>query len=82
MNFKKAKWVEWENGHSVANMAFGIQLAVYEYDGKWIWKMGNVAFTFKQGKSKNAFVAKANAQHAFYLYVQENLEKCIERESI
>jgi len=82
MNFKKAKWVEWENDCSVANMAFGIQLTVYEYDGEWIWEMGNVAFTFKQGKSKNGFVAKANAEHAFHQYVIENLEKCTEGESV
>ena len=76
MYFKKAKWEEWENDYSVAKMAFGIQLTVAKGKDKWIWQMGNLSFVFKQGKVKNEFVAKANAEHAFYVYVEENLAKC------
>jgi hypothetical protein len=78
MNFKTAKWEEWKNDYSVAKMAFGIQLTVTKSKDKWIWQMGNLSFVFNQGEVKNEFVAKANAEHAFHLYVQENIEKCIE----
>ena len=79
MQFKEANWEEWESGYSVAKMAFGIQLTVTKCKDNWIWQIGNLSFVFEQGKVKNEFVAKANAEHAFHLYfqyVQENLEKC------
>ena len=76
MNFKKAEWKELGNDYSVAKMAFGIQLTVAKGKDKWIWQVGNLSFVFKQGKAKNEFVAKANAEHAFYVYVEENLAKC------
>lgn len=69
MNFKKAKWVECENDCSVANMAFGIQLTVYEYDGEWIWRMDDEVFTLERGRSKNEAMAKAKAEHVFHQYV-------------
>jgi hypothetical protein len=78
MQFKEAKWVEWGNGHSIANMAFGIQLTVYECDWEWIWRMGNDAFTLKHGKARNVFMAKIMAEHSFHRYVLENLDVCTE----
>ena len=82
MQFKEAEWESRKGTEEVANMAFGIQLIVYKYDGEWIWRMGNLSFVFKRGKVKNEAVAKAMAEHAFHLYVLENLEKCTEGESI
>lgn len=78
MTFKRAEWESRKGTEEVANMVFGIQLTVHEYDGEWHWRMGNVAFTFKRGTSKNSFVAKAKAECAFHQYVIENLEKGIE----
>jgi len=78
MTFKKANWEKRSDGYYVANVAFGIQLTAGKSFDKWIWQMGNLAFVFKQGKVKNEFVAKANAEHAFHLYVEENLDKCTE----
>ena len=78
MEFKKANWEEWEDGYSVANMPFGIQLTIAKGEDKWVWQMGNFSFVFKQGKVKNEFVAKAKAEHAFHQYVIENLDKCTE----
>ena len=79
MNFKQVEWEKRSDGYYVANVAFGIQLTVGKSFDNWIWQIGNLSFVFEQGKVKNEFVAKANAEHAFHLYfqyVQENLEKC------
>ena len=76
MNFKKAKWVEWENDCSVANMVFGVHLTVYENEGEWLWQMDNEDFTLERGKSKSKAMAKIMAERAFHQYVIENLEKC------
>lgn len=81
MTFKKAKWEEQGTEYSEAKLPFGIQLTVAKGKDKWIWQMGNLSFVFKQGKSKNEFVAKANAEHAFHQYVLENLEKSLEEEA-
>lgn len=78
MTFKRAEWESRKGTEEVANMAFGIQLMVYEYDEEWVWQVVNETFIFNQGKSKNDFVAKVMAEHAFQLYVLENLEKCTE----
>ena len=82
MQFKEAEWESRKGTEVVANVAFGIQLTVFEYEGEWIWLMGNEDFTFKKGKSGNVFMAKIMAEHAFHQYVIENLEKCTEGESI
>ena len=77
MQFEEAEWESREGTEEVANMVFGIQLTVFEYEGEWIWQMGNEDFTFKKGTSKNVFMAKIMAEHAFHRYVIENLEKGI-----
>ena len=76
MNFKQVEWEKRSDGYYVANVAFGIQLTAGKSFDKWIWGMGNLSFAFKQGKCKNEQMAKANAEHAFYVYVEENLAKC------
>jgi hypothetical protein len=78
MTFKKPEWESRKGTEVVANMAFSIQLTVYEYDGEWIWKMGNLSFGFKQGRAKDKERAKKKAEHAFHLYVLENLDMCTE----
>lgn len=82
MEFKKANWQEWGREYSVAKMAFGIQLTVAKSEDTWIWQMGNLSFVFKLGKAKNEAMAKAMAEEASHLYVEENLEKCTEGESV
>lgn len=81
MKFKKADWKVESGTMEHADFAFGIEGDVWEYKGAYIWSIGDVYSTYSKGRAKDKERAKENAEHAFQLYVLENLEKSVEQEA-
>lgn len=73
----KFKEIEWKQEH--ANIAFGLEADVWDYNNVCVWAIGDKHNTYAKGRCKTREQAKAKVEDAFTEYVCRSLEKRTEQ---
>ena len=78
MKFKAIEWQQETGTREHADLAFKLEVDVWDYNNACMWAIGDRHDTYAKGRCNTRERAKAKAEHAFHRYVLENLEKCTE----
>ena len=78
MKFKAFEWKQEMGTMEHANIAFGLEADVWDYNNVCVWAIGDSHDTYVKGRCKTREQAKMKAENAFIEYVTTNLRKCTE----
>lgn len=78
MKFKAFEWKQETGTREQANLAFGMEADVWDWNNVCCWAFGDKGDTYVKGRCKTREQAKMKAENAFIEYVTTNLQKCTE----
>lgn len=78
LKFKAIEWKQETGTREHADLAFDLEVDVWDYNNVCVWSIGDKHNTYAKGRCKTREQAKAKVEGAFTEYVCRNLEKCCE----
>jgi len=79
MKFKALQWERTYGNHDEVYLPFGLDIDVFSKDGRYLWQFGDALNRLKKGACATREKAMAQGEKAFHAYIEEGLEKILEK---